>query len=571
MGPNRSKFNWLVALIVLAMAHAASPLRAETVTAAPNPVAPSPAATQPAIGGSKEASAWLDQANRHAQAISENLDAGQLQGAIAIGYARCGDEDRMRSSMRLAEKLLVVPAGADNPLDKLYAQSLPDIVRCMARHGDLQSAAAMQKRYGTDRIDHLAVKTAIAVGQSEAGDIPGAQVTLAEMGEIVHNDGCTQIARALADQGHIDDARASADAIADPSWKAGAYVAIATAQAKNGDDAGAMDTADRIPEGPSKADALRVIAAYRASRGDDAGAAACAQLISDIPAQSHAFLAIGKCQIQRKDFAAAANTLERTIDSDRQLMLRYLAIGNANADNIAAANDLLRLIVDIPSQKLVCRAIMYAMVRQNDIFGAKSFLQPLPQDQRIELLLALARIAAEVGNPDIALRILREVETGVVNPGTRVIGPLIRFKAGDKEGFRAAISAMESEASTSTNAIVRAKANALLFTVKSITGDYAGARLAATKVSDANLAFLVSATTARMDAGDASDAVAMASALPSIPMQISSYSAIATHYITNGKTADFPKLIRSLPAARDKAACCIGIAQALLTPPSPAD
>jgi len=572
-GINAFKLN-LAAFFIAAVA--LCPIaRSDSVTLLPDPgsapLARPAAATQAINDEYRSIVPWLEESARHAAQTTDPLERGQLAGALAINFARCNDEDRMRSNMHEAQRLVIVPANETNPLDELFAHDLPDIVRCMARHGDLQSTGYMLKSYGGPRVSLIAAQTAIAVGQAEAGDIPGSQVTLAAIGDIANNDGNAKIAKALADLSRIPQARAAAEQITDTLWKSKAYVQIVQSQEKQGDDAGAMDSADRIPEGPAKAEAYRVIAAYRASRGEDVAANIVAGMITDTPVRSRAFFNIGRCQVQRKDFAAASGSLEHTIDSDRQMLMTLLAIGQANADDLPAAKELFPLIVDLPSRKLACRAIIYAMVRQGDIFGARSFLQPLPTEQRIELLLALARIAADVGNPQIALRILHEVETGVANPGTRIVGPLIRNKAKDKEGFDAAIRSYEHDAAVSPNTSVRGKANAMFFVIKASTGDIAGARDAANKVADPFLSYIVAATTERLDTGDATDALGMASALPSVPLQINAYQAIAEHALKDGKPLDYHSLIHSLPTPRDQSACCLGIAQALLHPPSPAD
>ena len=211
------------------------------------------------------------------------------------------------------------------------------------------------------------------------------------------------------------------------------------------------------------------------------------------------------------------------------------------------------------------------MVRQNDIFGARGFLEPLPQDQKIVQLLALARTAAEVGNPDVALRILREVETGVIDPGTRLVGPLIRYKALDMIGYNQSMRELQDEADHALSPADRERANIFIFTIRAITGDFKDARQAAGKVSTANLRYLLSAASQRLDTGDYLDAVRMACALPTVGLQIAAFLDIATNDLKEGRADQFPALVQSLPTARDKAAACTGIARALLEAPSPID
>src|SRR5207244_3919416 len=128
-----------------------------------------------------------------------------------------------------------------------------------------------------------------------------------------------------------------------------------------------------------------------------------------------------------------------------------------------------------------------------------AFINPLTSDQRPILMLQLARMAAEIGNPDIALRILKEVEsTAAVVPGSRLVAPLIRHKAGDLEGFQHNIASLEVQAQDFNDVTVRQESNAFLFTIKAITGDTAGARTAAQNVPAPQLMHIITSSTSRL-------------------------------------------------------------------------
>jgi tetratricopeptide (TPR) repeat protein len=552
----------LVALVGAVLARGA---QASSVVTGPD--SPAQATTRPVIAGREQAAHWLDEAARYADATSDAWDRAHLCAGIAIQYARCGELESYQSNILLAEKLLP----ANSALDQLRARALSDIVWCMALRGKVELARQAIDKYVVAPVDREASLIGMAAGQAEGGDLLGAVATVKTLNPQTYNEAYCRLARALADAGKFEAALQMTDAIHDPTWQSSAHLALAGAYARSGNDHGAMDIADRIPEGPGKAEAYRVISAWRAAWDNDDGAVTVAQMISDPPVQSRAFLAIGRLQVRRQDFSAANKSLEKTIDDDHQQLALQIVLGHCKAGNIRAAKEALRMLANGPLRSRAYQAIAYAMVRENDIFGARSFLDPLPQEQRIVQLLSLARIAAEVGNPDIALRILREVETGVVDPGTRLVGPLIRFKAHDMEGYNKAIKELQAEADNALNPIGQQRANMFLFTIRAICGDVAGAREAAKKVADSNLRFLLSATAQRLDTGDYSDAVHLACALPLVGLQAAAFLDIALNDLKERRADAFAGLVQSLPTPRDRSAACTGIARALLQPPLPTD
>ena len=223
--------------------------------------------------------------------------------------------------------------------------NLRDVAKLWAQAGDIKTA--LEAADSTSTADwRSATQTDIAEVQITAGDIAGAQETLAS-------------------------AQKSADLIESRFDKSSNRRLIAEAQMKAGDSAGArntlasaLKTADLIKEANYKSNALRTIAETQIKAGDIAGAQKTlesalktADSILDAKAKTYEQSFIAEAQIKAGDIAGAQKTLasaRKTADLIQDAFWKTQAPGRiaeaqAKAGTANAANSTSRLTSNIKS------------------------------------------------------------------------------------------------------------------------------------------------------------------------------------------------------------------------------
>jgi tetratricopeptide (TPR) repeat protein len=275
-------------------------------------------------------------------AASQNSDSVQKQlefGDVSLLWAQIGDfadafktADRIQISSYKMEALTRI-AGAEIKLDDIegaretlasalkiavvqaepfYSSGLKDISEAQADIGDI--AAALKNADLIQLVDFkVTAQVRIARDQLTAGDIAGAQKTLAlpsiraysedtALRENVDADLQT-LTQAQAKAGDIADALKTVDLIrGGDHWgadrKSCAQEAIVEAQGKAGDIAGALRTVELIQDAGWKSSALNFAAKAQAKAGDIAGAQKTADLIKAPWSKTIAESAIAEAQVK---------------------------------------------------------------------------------------------------------------------------------------------------------------------------------------------------------------------------------------------------------------------------------
>jgi RNA polymerase sigma factor (sigma-70 family) len=311
-----------------------------------HPKAASAAATEEEV--SAQARVALEKAGEYAPTFEDFTQRVWVLCQIARAQARAELRPAAAATLRKALR-----AALDGEMD----QRVMDVAECAVQLGDAQSAETVLDGLddGTQRNTAL---SHISAAQARRGDLRSARATLARIkdSELWHGEALRAVAVAEARLGNLEAAKAIAVGIAEPSEKAGALTAIASAQLRAGERESAMKTlhnalqiAQAIPlvvgdkRQPSdhQPSALAAIAGVQAEAGDIEQAGKTAQAIHKAKWQDLAWVNIAIAQVRGGKCPAALRTAENINDNDwKGEALKGIVAGYILAKDLPVAEQL---------------------------------------------------------------------------------------------------------------------------------------------------------------------------------------------------------------------------------------
>jgi hypothetical protein len=427
------------AALILALLPALLAAAATTTAYAQTP-RPAKSATKPAPKEIVTPASALADALAEAQAIADpsqkttalsklvdvQLKSGDLAGALQTASSLPNSDVRAHALAQVA--FAHAAAG-----DIAAADAIADLVMRGNATGLSVTLSTRQQRDYRDT-----VLKAIAAAQADRGDVAGARATAAKgttSGDIA-NEYMRLIAKAQAKSGDAAAAEKTFAAYIHSMPDSGAATdtanqsleLLAAAQLEYGDIAAAQATASRIRNEASQSTVLSKIAVALAEQNQgDAAAKSLAQAVAAARAyrdiygydKSRAFLEIVKAQIAIKDVHAALDTARQISDGftknqayaliavaqaksgdaadavqtvnsivndaaakNREDTLQDIAIAQADADNIAAAQATLALLPNDYDTSGITAAIAVAQARAGDFKDALATSDLLSQNDR---------------------------------------------------------------------------------------------------------------------------------------------------------------------------------------------
>lgn len=320
--------------------------------------------------------AEVDRAAVLAEAIKT---AGQIQDRdaradalveIAVAQARTGDVNGAR---RTAQDI--------DPLRNKELASAQIAMGC-AGTGDIEGARSMLDTVSND-VAKSAILGSIANAQARKGDVVATRAAARLVTGAFKAEADLNVALAQAKAGDIAGAEATiASVVGVDSLKVEVLVEIALAQSKSNDKAAATKTIARARAltekiSPDPVRPFPLIAGAQTKLGDLPGAMATAQRGKNDVEKSMSYGFISEAQLDMNDIPGAKVTIAKTKDGITQInFLCRLSLAQRESRDAAGAAQSLEAAklafgkLSIPEQSVVCRVVASTQTESGDAAGA---------------------------------------------------------------------------------------------------------------------------------------------------------------------------------------------------------
>lgn len=296
----------------------------------------SPAADIPERPGAAAAARWLKQAGDEAGLVNEKLVQPGLWIEMASVYAQLGDFGNSDGYFAAVEAL-DRDAGGANPRTQ-YARMFAAMpkARALAQAGNMKEALAAAEA-NIPPTDRWRVVGHAAIGQAEAGDVPGALTTASKIAAGAKERVLGKMARVLAEGGKLAEARTVADANPANYWKDQSLAHVAAGQARAGKLDEALATAALIKTESSLLPAFGGIAIARAEQGDFAGASRALELATKPFVKAAIIRQVGECTLKIEDVRAVATAAEQVGAGGQWGWLKPVVVTQLRLKDLAGA------------------------------------------------------------------------------------------------------------------------------------------------------------------------------------------------------------------------------------------